>query len=64
MLIVASIGYLLCPVDVVPDWIPIAGYADDIAVLCYTKYKTEQYIDANVQDEAHKKLEELKGAIC
>lgn len=63
MLIIASIGYLLCPVDVVPDWIPIAGYADDIAVLCYTKYKIEEYLDADVQEEARKKLEELKGAI-
>ena len=25
--------YLVSPVDVVPDWLPIAGQADDIAVL-------------------------------
>ncbi len=25
--------YLISPVDVVPDWLPIAGQADDIAIL-------------------------------
>ena len=31
--IVFSIGYLLMPLDVVPDVIPIVGFADDITVL-------------------------------
>jgi uncharacterized membrane protein YkvA (DUF1232 family) len=29
----AAIAYVLCPLDAVPDWIPVAGWADDIAVL-------------------------------
>ena len=26
-------AYLLCPFDLVPDFIPIVGYIDDIAVI-------------------------------
>lgn len=31
-LIVAALLYLICPVDVVPDIVPIAGWLDDVAV--------------------------------
>ena len=26
-------GYLACPVDVVPDFVPVLGYADDVVVI-------------------------------
>lgn len=31
--IVAALGYFICPIDAIPDVIPLAGYADDAAVL-------------------------------
>lgn len=34
-LLAAALLYLLCPLDAVPDVIPIAGWADDAAVLLY-----------------------------
>lgn len=32
-LAVAALGYLICPVDAVPDLIPIVGFGDDAGVL-------------------------------
>ena len=32
VLVVAALLYLISPVDLVPDWIPIAGLLDDAAV--------------------------------
>src|SRR3954470_15606862 len=32
VLIVAALLYLISPVDLVPDWIPVAGLLDDAAV--------------------------------
>ena len=32
-LIGAAIAYVLCPFDAIPDFIPVAGWADDIGVL-------------------------------
>lgn len=34
-LLAAALLYLLCPLDAVPDAIPVAGWADDLAVLLY-----------------------------
>lgn len=34
-LLAAALLYLLSPVDAVPDAIPVAGWADDLAVLLY-----------------------------
>ena len=31
--IVIALGYLVCPIDLIPDWIPGIGYLDDAAVL-------------------------------
>lgn len=29
----AALAYVLCPLDAIPDMIPIVGFADDIAVV-------------------------------
>jgi uncharacterized membrane protein YkvA (DUF1232 family) len=33
--ILGALGYFIAPVDVIPDFIPVAGFADDLAVLVY-----------------------------
>ena len=33
--IVAAILYLISPLDVIPDFIPVVGYADDAAVIAW-----------------------------
>ncbi len=33
--IVAASLYLISPLDVIPDFIPVAGYADDAAVIAW-----------------------------
>jgi uncharacterized membrane protein YkvA (DUF1232 family) len=29
----AAAAYLISPIDIIPDWIPVAGQADDLAVI-------------------------------
>ena len=31
--IIGALGYLILPVDLIPDFLPVAGYADDFAAL-------------------------------
>lgn len=38
-LIVGALGYLISPLDVIPDAIPIAGLGDDLAVLLFVLKK-------------------------
>ena len=33
LLIIGALGYLICPVDAVPDAVPALGYADDVVAL-------------------------------
>ena len=32
-LIVAAIAYALSPLDLIPDWIPVVGYLDDLVIV-------------------------------
>ena len=32
-LIVGALGYFICPIDAIPDVIPVLGMADDVAVM-------------------------------
>ena len=34
-LVLALLGYLAFPVDLIPDFIPVVGYADDAIVACF-----------------------------
>ena len=55
-IIIGALGYLISPIDVVPDAIPRAGLADDLAVLLYALGKVWSQVDDNLKDKAKQKL--------
>ena len=55
-IIIGALGYLISPIDVVPDAIPIAGLADDLTVLLYALGKVWSQVDDNLKDKAKQKL--------
>ncbi len=57
-LIVGALGYLISPIDVVPDAIPIAGLSDDLAVLLFVLKTVWTDIDPSIKERAEKKLKE------
>lgn len=57
-LIIGALGYLISPLDVVPDAIPIAGLSDDLAVLIYVLKMVWTEIDPEIQQRAKDKLSE------
>ena len=67
-MILAALGYLISPLDVMPDAIPIAGLSDDLGVLLYVLRKVWTDIPEDVNEKAHNKLtkwfdeEEVKDA--
>ena len=67
-MILAALGYLISPLDVMPDAIPIAGLSDDLGVLLYVLHKVWTDIPEDVKEKAHNKLtkwfdeEEVKDA--
>lgn len=55
-IILGALGYLISPLDVVPDAIPIAGLTDDLAVLMYVVHKVWGEVSDEVKEKAHSKL--------
>lgn len=61
MIIVGALSYLIFPVDLIPDFIPAVGLADDSAVIIAAVYKIVQHIDENIEQQAKEKLTTLFG---
>lgn len=55
-IIIGALGYLISPLDVVPDAIPIVGLGDDLAVLVYVLKKVWTDVDPAVQAQARERL--------
>lgn len=55
-LIIGALGYLILPVDLIPDAIPVLGYSDDLAAIAYVINQVRNYITMEVQQRAQEKL--------
>ena len=55
-LIIGALGYMISPLDVVPDVIPIVGLSDDLAVLLYVLKTVWTDVDPSIKDRAKEKL--------
>ena len=55
-IIIGALGYMISPLDVIPDAIPIAGLTDDLAVLLYVLKKVWTDIDPAIVEQAKSKL--------
>lgn len=61
MIVVGALSYLIFPIDLIPDFIPVVGLADDSAVIIAAVYKIIQHIDENIENQAKEKLVQLFG---
>ncbi len=55
-IIIGALGYLISPLDLMPDAIPIAGLTDDLAVLIYVLKKVWDEVSEEVKQKAKSKL--------
>ena len=53
--IIAALGYLICPIDIVPDFLP-GGFLDDIAVMASVLVKLNAYDTPGAKDRMEKLL--------
>ena len=54
--VIGALGYLISPLDAVPDAIPIAGLSDDLGVLLYVLNKVWSSVDDDMKNQAREKL--------
>ena len=55
-IIIGALGYLISPLDVIPDAIPIAGLSDDLGVLIFVLQKIWGEVNDEVKEKARAKL--------
>ena len=59
--IMGALAYLVMPLDLIPDFIPVVGWTDDAAALGFAYTSAQVYVDDLVREEADKKLKEIFG---
>lgn len=58
-IIIGALGYLINPIDTIPDLTPILGYTDDLGILSYALVLIAAYINDDVRQKAQRKLDSL-----
>ena len=61
MIIVGALSYLIFPVDLIPDFIPVVGLADDASVIAAAVFKIIQHIDDDIKNKAKVKMKNYFG---
>ena len=47
--IMGALGYLIAPLDFLPDLMPVLGYTDDFVAITFALIKVQGYIDEEVE---------------
>jgi len=58
--IIATLGYLICPIDVVPDFLP-GGYVDDIALITALLAAIDHLISDEIKRKAEVRAAHFRG---
>lgn len=58
--IIAIIAYALSPVDLIPDFIPVLGYLDDLIIIPAGIYLALKMVPREVRDEYREKAKTVK----
>ena len=59
--IYGALGYLISPLDLIPDFTPVAGYADDAVALGTALLLAQMYITDEIKMKAREKIRSLFG---
>jgi len=57
--IISALGYFICPIDAVPDVLPIVGYSDDLAIVAALLSQLDDLVNANVKKEVKRLMPEF-----
>ena len=59
IIIAITIGYALSPIDLIPDFIPILGYLDDLIILPLLIYISLKLIPKEIMEECKEQAKDL-----
>ena len=59
--IYGALGYFILPIDLIPDFIPIVGYSDDVTALAFALHAVWKNVTPEMKQQAQRKLKEWFG---
>ena len=59
--IMGALGYLIAPLDFLPDLMPVLGYTDDLVAITFALIKVQGYIDEEVERKSKNLLTKIFG---
>lgn len=54
--IIGALGYFIFPIDLIPDFIPVAGFSDDLTALMAAVVMVAFYINEDTKTKARERL--------
>lgn len=61
ILLGAAVAYAVSPIDLIPDFIPVVGYLDDIVIVPGLVYLALRLVPRSVVEECRRKVETAAG---
>ena len=59
IMIIITIGYALSPIDLIPDFIPLLGYLDDIVIVPFFIFISLKLIPKEIMEECKEQAKDL-----
>ena len=59
--IVGALAYVIVPIDLIPDFIPVAGYSDDMAAIVSAVGMVADLITPDIKRKAADKVRDIFG---
>ena len=63
MIIIGALGYFILPVDLIPDFIPVVGFTDDLAALVACLKTVSDNVTSEIKANAINKLYNWFGSV-
>ena len=57
-IVIGALGYLILPIDLIPDVIPVLGFTDDAAAIAMAYKAVKDSITPDIEKQAHGKISE------
>lgn len=60
-IVYGALGYFILPIDLIPDYIPIVGFTDDLSALLYAAHAVWKNVTPEMKDKARALLHRWFG---